>query len=184
MPEDSLKWEDEKIVKALSKENEVALRVAGAIYELEQPFTALILIEAKDYAKAKSDILEKYGKENQTIYITLNSGFEKIKHDFDKSGKAYGNIHFIDMVSIEAGEKQIEAPNVSYVNSPSDLTDAILLVEKKLSATGENGKVLVILDSISTMLIYNNATVVEKFCHTLLGKINSYAASAIVFSSD
>ncbi|HIH09856.1 MAG TPA: hypothetical protein HA254_04255 [Candidatus Diapherotrites archaeon] len=181
--EKSLKWDEDRLLAALSKENAVELRVMKALEDLTEPFTILVLIDAKDYAAAKRKILERYGRDDEIIYITLNAGFPKIKHDFEREKRDYANIRFLDMVSVEAGERVVDDPNAVYISSPSDLTDCMVNTERLLAAK-EGKKVLVILDSISTMLIYNNPSVVEKFTHTLLGKINAANASAIVFSSD
>ncbi|HLC79464.1 MAG TPA: hypothetical protein VJG83_03455 [archaeon] len=177
-------WSDEKIQTALSKRNSVQLRVRKAFEELVHPFTSLVLIEARDYSDVKNEVIELYGKGFEIIYLALNSGFSKIKQDCEREKKDCSHIFFIDMVSIESGAKTIEGePKVTYLKSPLDLTEAISSIDKRFSIS--NGKkTMVVLDSVSTMLIYNDVFKVEKFMHTLLGKVNASNASAIVFSSD
>ena len=69
-----------------------------------------------------------------------------------------------------------------YLSSPLDLTECVIAVEKRLALAGDS-KAVVMVDSVSTLLIYNAPLAVEKFIHALLGKVNAYNGSAIVFSS-
>lgn len=182
-PRSEFQWEEDKILKALSRKSAVENKINASFDELMHPFTVLVLIEAKQYAEVKNVIMQKYGVEFNIIYITLNAGYMKITQDFDKEGMKYDRVFFIDMVSTESGAGTKKAGNVAYLNSPSNLTEAMMLVDKKLGAMSGQ-KCLLVLDSVSTMMIYNNATTVEKFIHTLLGKINAVSASAVVFSAD
>ncbi len=181
MPEKE-KWSEEKIEEMLSREKSVELRVERALEGFKHPFTALVLIEAKDYAGVKVRVLQKYS-DFEIIYITLNESYQKIWNDCEKQGRDCSKIFFIDLVSVEAGRKTPQMENVAYIDSPSDLTETIVLAEKKLEES-LGKKTLLFLDSISTMLIYNNPPAVEKFMHTLLGRVNSMGASAIVLSAD
>ncbi len=181
-------WGEDKVRKFLGKASEVELRVAKALDELELPFTAMVLVEPKNYSFIKNSILSKYNSENDyIIYISLNVSYQKLVTDFSKEKRSLDNIYFIDLISVNSGAKIIYGPNVDYVNSPSELTECILLVEKKLEALQEatqKRNAIIVLDSVTTVSVYNDSAVVEKFVHVLIGKASSFNASAILLSPD
>ncbi len=175
-------WTEEKLERILSKETFEESRVNDAFEGITHPFTALLLIEAREYTELKNRVVERFLDEYSLIYIALNSSYASLMKEFQRRKKPAGNVFFIDMVSIEAGAKPSQSGNVVYLNSPLELTDCIIAVEKKLSESAGK-KVIVVLDSVSTLLIYEDAGAVEKFTHALLNKVNAYAASAIVLSA-
>ena len=178
------KWTEEKVKMFLGKQSEVEIRVLKALEELEFPFTAMVLVEPKNYAAIKNSILTKFNVGDQyVIYISLNTSFQKLYSDFSRDNKSLDNVYFLDMISANSGAKIINLPNVEYVNSPSDLTDCIMLLEKKLDAM-PNKRVIILLDSVTTVAVYNDPSVVEKFIHVLIGKASSYNVSAILLSPD
>lgn len=76
---------------------------------------------------------------------------------------------------------------MEYINSPSELMECILLIEKKLEelqALPKKKNALIVLDSVTTVAVYNDSSVVEKFVHVLIGKASSFNASAILLSPD
>ncbi len=181
-------WSDEKVKRFLGKQSEVELRVAKALDEMELPFTVMILVEPKNYTFIKNAIITKYNTDDQyIIYISLNTSYQKALIDFNKDRKELSNVYFVDLISVNSGAKIINGPNVDYMNSPSELTECIMLVEKKLEelqAEPKKRNVLIILDSVITVSVYNDTAVVEKFVHVLIGKVSSFNASAILLSPD
>ena len=178
---DTGKWSEEKIEMMLSSQNKDKIRVKDALAGMEKPFTALLLIDPKEYAEVKSRVVEEFDENSSITYIALNSGYSALKNEFGKRGMKLKEAFFVDMVSVEAGSKPQKEPGVEYLSSPLDLTDCLLSIVKRLEET--DGKALVIMDSVSTLLIYNNAASVEKFIHSMLGKVNAAGASALVFSA-
>ncbi|VVB99146.1 Uncharacterised protein [uncultured archaeon] len=182
MPED--KWGEDKIKSFLGKQSEVEIRVAKALEELEHPFSIMVLVEPKNYTFIKNTIISKFSATDESIiYISLNNGYQRLVADLTKEMKNIENVYFIDMVSANSGGKIVNAPNVDYLNSPSDLTECILVLEKKLESSG-NKKVIIVLDSVTTVAVYNESAAVEKFVHVLVGKANTFNASAILLSPD
>ncbi len=173
----------QEIEELLSKHNRQKMHISNVLDEMKQPFTSVVLIEPKDYSKVKVGVIGNYiEKDYAIIYICLNSGAKKISEDFNSESKPVEKIHFIDMVSTSLGATKSKLKNTIYLDSPSDMTECIFSVEKKLRNI--KGNKLLVLDSISTMLVYNDASALEKFVHMLMGKVNSYEASAILFSTD
>src|SRR3989344_128839 len=175
-------WSGEKIEEMLSRGNADKVRVNDALSEIEYPFTLLLLINAAEYSEMKNTVVEKFWQKNGIIYIGLNSGYAAIRKEISKTGKGMDGLFFIDMVSVESGAKTEKSENVAYLSSPLDLTECLIAVEKKLGEFAAR-KPIVVLDSVSTLLIYADPHSVEKFIHSILVKVNSCSAGAIVLSS-
>ena len=173
-----------EIEKVLSHERQMDLKISRDLDDLIEPYTVFVLTEPKDFAAIKTGIVRRIAKQKrQGIYIAFNTGFSKIESNFEKEKISIDNIHFIDMISRTAGGKIVEKKNVSYIDGPSDLTELIILMEKKLNTLEGKGAVMIV-DSVSTMLVYNESSTIEKFIHALLEKVNSFDSSGILLSSD
>ncbi len=181
-------WSEEKVRRFLGKQSEVELRVAKALDDLTFPFTAMVLVEPKNYTAIKNSIISKYNTPDQfIIYISLNMSYPRLLADFSKDKKSLESVYFIDLISVNSGAKIVNEPNVDYINSPSELMECILLIEKKLEELQSSQKkknALIVLDSVTTVAVYNDSAVVEKFVHVLIGKASSFNASAILLSPD
>ncbi|MCR4335102.1 MAG: hypothetical protein NUV57_01040 [archaeon] len=175
-------WSEEKLEKLLNKQNQLSTRVVHSLNEIKEPFTILALVEPKEYSGIRNGVIQKYSKSDiQVVFLSLNSGYAKIVQDLNKEKLDSKNIFFIDMISIERDLEPNPASNVVYLEAPTELTEAMLLVVKKLD---EKPKTVLVLDSISTLLIYNDKSSIEKFIHTLVGKANASKASVLLLSSD
>ncbi len=177
----AIKWSDEKIAKVLSRQNAMVIRINDKLGEMQHPFVALLLIDSSEYAEIKNCVVEKFENEFSVIYISMNAGYAAAKKDAQKHGRDISRIFFIDMVSREAGTKQEKAKNAVYLSSPLDLTECMLSVDGALARNGA-AKPVIMLDSVSSMLIYADPRTVEKFVHSLVVKANAADASAVMFS--
>jgi len=173
-------WDEEKAVRMLGSQNSIALRIETGLKGAEKPFNALILTNSNSYSATKKYIMKKFGGE-KIIFVTLNEGYSKLKKIMPQ--EIWKNVFVIDMISAETNLETTQAENAEYLDSPSDLMELVLQTEKKIPEIQGND-VMVIIDSLSTMLVYNETGAVKKLMHTLLAKIAAHNASAIVLSSD
>lgn len=90
---------------------------------------------------------------------------------------------FIDCVTASATGKPGDEENCFYVNKCSDLTGMGIAVTRAISAVEDKENMFLILDSVSTMLIYNESTVMIRFLHMLINKIQLNEATGILFSA-
>ncbi|MFH1391444.1 MAG: hypothetical protein ABIH20_03995 [Candidatus Diapherotrites archaeon] len=175
-------WSEEKLENLLDKQNQLRIRVTHSLDGIKEPFTILALVKPKEYSGIRDGVIQKYSKSDvQVVFLSLNTGYAKIVQDLQKEKLVSDNIFFIDMISIERNLDPKKASNVVYLESPTDLTEAMLQVVKKLD---EKSRTILVLDSISTLLIYNDKSSIEKFVHTLIGKINANKSSALLLTSD
>lgn len=181
MAQENDSWPEEKIKDILSKQRKIRIKIEDIFGKLESPFTVLTLVSSNEYTQMQNEILRKFQEQN-VIYITISNSYKKILSQLEKEKISSEKISFIDMISVNRGIETAQEENVSLIMSPTGLTELVEQLEKNLKKTGKN--TIVILDSISTMTVYNDTDTTEKVIHTMIGKINTNNASAILMSSD
>lgn len=108
---------------------------------------------------------QNYGK--KIGYITLNRPYSSIHMK--------GDIYFVDAITATV-QKPALANNCTFVSSPTALTELSLAFS---SLYGEKGCELVIFDTISTLIIYQDIGTVIKFTHNLVTKASVLNKKAI-----
>ena len=114
------------------------------------------------------DFLEKiistyFKKKNKLCLVSLNKSYSNLSQDLKKQKINSDKILFIDCVSKKEGKAK-EKDNVFYVPSPRAFTEINITIKEALKAGVED----VIFDSLSTLLIYGNPSVVFKFIQDLI----------------
>jgi len=176
-------WSSEKIEAMLNPMRKVELRVSKELSGLMKPFTVLLLVQPEEYSNIKKGIIMFSRKSHDIIiYISLNMGYGKFSEEIHKEKENMEGIHFIDLVSENSNIKKPDMKNVYYLSSPTDLSECIVVAEKILS--DNNKKSLLILDSVSTLMVYNKQETTEKFIHALIEKANTTNSNAIIMSPD
>ena|SRR3989344_1685511 len=139
----------------------------------------LFISPAKQYKLFNTYILNHYTKESAGIYVTLNKGYKFIINDLKEIKNNASNLHFIDAVTGQREEKNVD--NCTFISNPQALTELALAISAATS-TGKFG--FLFLDSINTLLIYNNFKTTERFTHYVISKLRETKVGGIVFSID
>ncbi|MDP6670319.1 MAG: hypothetical protein QGI60_00705 [archaeon] len=77
-----------------------------------------------------------------------------------------------------SGGKEIKGANYHYIDSPRNLTGVIIKLDEIMEKLSNEENYLV-LDSITTLLIYNKESSVEKLVHTLSSRMKPWNAHGI-----
>jgi len=117
------------------------------------------------------------------IILSLSEPQMLLKKGLEKKGIDTSGHLFIDCVTASATGRPGDEENCFYLNKCSDLTGMGIAVTKALSAVEDKENMFLILDSVSTMLIYNESTVMIRFLHMLINKIQLNEATGILFSA-
>ncbi len=126
-------------------------------------------------------IIRRFAKD-KGIYVTLNSTYSALIKELDVHMIKTEETSFIDMISVMTNSKATVRKGVSYLESANNLTELVLLIDKKLSRF--MGGSFLIVDSVSTLLIYNEPKEVEKLIHVLVGKANSFNSRLVLLMVD
>jgi hypothetical protein len=106
------------------------------------------------------DVSEKIG------YVTINRPYNTIIKDLKNAGIDSNKFFFIDAITATV-QSPPQVDNCIFVSSPSALTDLGLAFS---STINEQNSGLVVFDTISTLLVYQNLVAVTKFVHNIVTK--------------
>ncbi|NYZ76018.1 hypothetical protein H0N98_02095 [Candidatus Micrarchaeota archaeon] len=154
------------------------------ICELPTEFIALIISSSDIYAIAQEIVLKVLiGKKGMNgAYVTFNRPYSTLKASIEKMGLDVSKMFFIDLITESAGGtvQRSAGDRCFYVSSPKNLTELSILMEQAMLRLPSD-KRFVFIDSISTMLIYNDSDTVLRFIHALTGKMRLLGITGIIF---
>lgn len=105
------------------------------------------------------------------VYITVTRPFESFIRLFGDISR-YPNVTFVDCISRASGIVRKDDQCV-YIESPTMLEKVMMEVMNLFSRAPENVGKFLILDSLSTLMIYNDPSLVTEFFYQLLNKTRS-----------
>lgn len=113
------------------------------------------------------------------LYITMNKPYSSMVSALKKSGVDTSKLFFIDAISGVIGAKESGADNCVMLRSPSSLTELGIAISKVCSV--EKARFLM-MDSLSTLLVYNNQNSTVKFVHYVATRLRKCAWPGVIFS--
>ncbi|HEC86331.1 MAG TPA: hypothetical protein ENI49_00425 [Thermoplasmatales archaeon] len=105
------------------------------------------------------------------VYITATRPFDNFMRLFGDMSK-YPNVTFIDCISRSSGIVRTDEQCI-YIESPTMLEKITMEAGNLLTQTPEGAEKYLILDSLTTLMIYNDPTLVTEFFYQLLNKARS-----------
>ena len=85
----------------------------------------------------------------------------------------------IDCVSKQSGNKNISHKCIPTTNGPQSLTEISLVINDLINKTKSD---IVIFDSLSTLLIYNNLETTQKFLQYIINRVHNDNITGIIIS--
>ena len=113
----------------------------------------------------------------KVLYITFSKQYCEMAIIFKEKGIDYKKFHVLDGVS---GRNKMRCTEIigtcSHLSSPQSLTELSLIITGLLEQRDFN---VVIFDSLSSFLIYNNLETTTRFVHYLVNKLKSFGGKGI-----
>ncbi|MFH1404003.1 MAG: hypothetical protein ABIH11_07030 [Candidatus Altiarchaeota archaeon] len=148
---------------------------------------AIIIASAKskDHGHVVSALLENLIKEKGMggVYISVSRPYDDIIELIEESGSDSSNVFFVDCISQMAGKLPEGAENVVFVENPGSLEEVSMFLDRMLGKVQTEKKFL-FLDSLSSLLIYNNDKSVKEFTHFMINKMRLEKISGIILSTE
>jgi len=116
-----------------------------------------------------------------SVVITTNFPYSVLRKLYEQDGVDLTKVSFIDAVTQThhmSGSTETVPSIVRYISNPANLTDMGIAVTEVLREH-HNGKVCVLYDSISTMLIYLPSQNISKFIHFVTNKLRLMDISGV-----
>ena len=114
------------------------------------------------------------------IYITTNKTYAAMVELFKSENVDSSRIFFIDCISQQISRKAAGAPNCVVLDGPKNVTQMGIAISKAMASV--QGEKVLFLDSLSTMLIYNDPSVVGRFSNFLMNKMQFSGVDGFVMA--
>ncbi|MCX6693870.1 MAG: hypothetical protein NT074_04870 [Methanomicrobiales archaeon] len=140
----------------------------------------LVLSSAATIRKDHIDIIKTLiGTEYRVLVVTTNQPYVILKKIYGKEGINLSKTFFVDAITKYATGSALEnTPDCRFINNPANLTDMGIAINETLN-TLKGEQVCILLDSISTMLIYIPSINISKFIHFITSKLRLVDAAGI-----
>ena len=129
-----------------------------------------IILPGNNYSELIQALFEYMNTRTQDawVYVAVTRPYTNISKQFEhvSSNK---NIKFIDCISHAAGISTFD-DNCIYLESPSMLEKLCLEIMNIFKKVGDNTKKYLIIDSLSTLSVYNDADLVTEFFYHLANR--------------
>ena len=151
---------------------------------LNLPEGWIVLLETKaeesfETGLAATKILTKQGYRG--IIISASRPYANLITIYTQKSININKLMIIDCIS-KSQDADIPSDNAIFLENVSDLTNISISVNQLINQIAE--KKFVLLDSLSTMLIYNHPQIFARFIHNILTKIRLKGISGLLLSLD
>jgi len=139
------------------------------LQQLSTKQNIVMIIKGKDYSKVLIDLNKEISKEFERICLVATSKPYKILiKQLQDEGIDHTKYYFIDCCSKK--DEVNESEQCTYISSPQNLMQLSIAMAKTIKNKHID---LVILDSISGLLLYNNEVAVTKFLNNIMASLRS-----------
>ena len=135
----------------------------------KQSKVILLVVPADTYNQSLLKFVKKIDK-NKICYVSINKGHSALVEAFKSKKINLKNLFFIDCVTKTIFEPK-EEHNCVFISSPKAITELSLALNKLMDASFPS----ILVDSLSTLMIYHKSKTITKFIHHLINeaRVNS-----------
>lgn len=146
-------------------------------------YVALVLVKPANYQQVSIELVKYLTKDRRMpgVYISVNKPFSILHDRFRNAGIKDELIIFIDAVTNQEDATKKESEHCFYLDSPENLSDISIAISQAVEAI-EHKEKFIFLDSLSTLLVYNDAETIVKFIHFLISKMRVWKVNGIILS--
>jgi len=171
--------DENELVELLSPKHKLDLKIQRIFEELPENSAIMVMENLKIYSIINARMVKYLTKKGrQGVYVTVNRGSASLIDNFKRHKVDIKKVKFVDAITKLAENREPETGDIEYLDSPRDLLELSFTIEKAVKKLGKEKK-FVVIDSVSTLLVYNKPGAVEKFVHSLAGKMRKWEAQGI-----
>ena len=159
---------------------EIKTKIEREFKELPESFAVNFSVDQHIYNQAYLVILTHFMKKLKLegLYVSLNKPYETIREELKQNNLDINAIYCIDCVSKGTG-KFSSSDKCFCLESPSSIAELLALIKNLC----DEGKIkFIFLNSLSTLLLYNDIKTVEKFAHDLINKARKSNVSVLIMT--
>jgi len=153
---------------------------------MEADDSSIILVSAKpqDHMRSVIGLLRSLISDRNlsVVYLSMTKPYRHIIKNAEEAEIDTSNLYIIDCISQISGDAGTEKPlNVVLVENPTSLEEMSMYTEKLLEDIKDKNRIF-LMDSLSSLSIYNNPSSVDEFTHFVITKIRLGKIGGIVLS--
>lgn len=176
--------QDIEIMELLSPKRHIDLKIQEALDSFDKPFSAILLMPKDQYEMRYARLVNHFlGFGAKGICVTVNKSSFDLDKVLEREGIPRENLTYIDAVTQMIDSVKLKGKQSVYLESPGDLVELSMAIEKAIKKLGHDKK-FIIVDSLTTLLVYNTEVSVEKFTHSLSQKIGEWEIQGIFLATD
>ena len=144
------------------------------VASLKKGEIAALVIPDKSYASRMRELVSSLSADYERIcYVSVSKPYSVVSDSIKKYGADPGKFFFVDCTQKQGKE----GGQVVFVSSPKALTEMSITIGKVI----ELGKIeALILDSLSTLLVYEDQSTVVKFAHSLISTLRAKKVTGVL----
>jgi KaiC/GvpD/RAD55 family RecA-like ATPase len=152
----------------------------AALSSIGEGEIVLVFTTAEDYVKTTTEVMRMMitERKNDCLYVTVNRPYNVMVKLLKERGIDTGKIFFIDLIS-RMLRVDAKAEDCLFIDSPESLTELSIAIAESIKNMPGSRKFM-FLDSLSTLLVYNQAGTVTKFAHFLSNKMKTEGVETII----
>jgi len=150
--------------------------------EFKKGEVILLIVSAKKYLEVSLDVLKHYcnAQKSSCVYVSVNKTYSNLMNLIKKKSINSDKLFVIDAITPHSAEPK-DAENAIFIGNPRALTDISISATSAINNLPKGERVL-FFDSLSTLLVYNDAGTVTKFSHFLINKMKEWKISGVIIS--
>jgi archaellum biogenesis ATPase FlaH len=159
---------------------EIKAKIEEKLKKLRPNFIVNLSIDLHIYTRSCIALLDYLmtNMNSQGLYVSLNKPFETISEELKQSNLDASTLYFIDGVSKKTG-RYSDSEKCFCLEDPSSITELRLLIDTLIN---EKKIKFIVVDSLNTLLLYNDIKDVEKFAHNLLNKCRKSNINVVIIT--
>jgi len=148
--------------------------------DLNQKEPVYVSVGSPDLRDFVNTLIEDVtGEGDLVIYIGSIKTSKKVKSALKEQDIDINKVLFFDMATKISGEAPDNVKNTVFFN-PEDINQVNMQLDDAIEAKPENRDAMVIFDTISTLTIYNDEEVIEKFLQKLSSKMEDWPVKSVL----
>ncbi len=156
-------------------------RLAELSYDEPKASTFLYVLNSEKYFLQLMKILKGVYTTNSVIYVTTNKPYGLLLNTLAKNQISPEKVFFIDCISKHVGEDSgKDATNCIFVDGPQNLLAISIAVSESVKHLA--GEKVLFLDSLSILLMYNDAAAVGKFSNFIINKMRYVGVGTVILA--
>ena len=134
--------------------------------DLKTNHNVVFLCRNTDPLKFTSELLKSVPKKSKILYVSVNKPCKILIEKLKKDDIDFSNWSFIDCISSSMLIAETPSKQCVHLSSPKAIVDLSLAIDDRMAKSN-----LIIFDSVSSLLSYNDYVPVLQFLNTLMANV-------------